>query len=390
MAQESKPTSTAPVQPAQSAPQSSAPPSTGNLIMDAITDDGIDSTPLSTTTRENAKAWESTVDSDDTTEAELFGTASNDTPGDTSSKQTDQSADPGKSAKKLSDKEIITITDENGKRKVEVDYTDRAAIKKAFELMHGSRKWQAERDRAVTSEKKLQETAQRDRQMVAALEQAYQEGGEAGVIDLIAGRSGASEEWYDRKRKREEFLSTAKPHEIEALHQRERLEKLERDAARRESEAAEKQKQYEEMQRQSMIMALEGTVHPIFEKYRFDGKLGDAGDEEFFDDMLWTSAVKRLKPYEDQGTELTRELVDREFRAVAQQIRKRVVTQANRTAAKVVEQRKTEATEDAQAAVVNGNKNSSLTREASELISKGDIKSLFQNWGKYGSAFRKK
>ena len=62
-------------------------------------------------------------------------------------------ATPGTSG----EKEVITVTDETGrKRKVEIDYSNREQIKKMAAAAAGMRKFQAERDREVTSRKELE------------------------------------------------------------------------------------------------------------------------------------------------------------------------------------------------------------------------------------------
>jgi hypothetical protein len=131
-------------------------------------------------------------------------------------------------------------------------------------------------------------------------------------------------------------------------------------------------------------------VNPVFEKYRFDGQLGDEADEDLFDRMLWNTTMERLKPYEAQGVELTRELLDKEFGSVAMQLRKRLNVQAEKRAAGVVEKKKQEATQSVQASTMSAYQKGGASKEANDLISKGDFTSLFKNWGKYGSALNKK
>lgn len=336
-----------------------------------------------------AYAYESTVDSEqpnesdessNTPEAPVAGK-----PADASSSQKNV-----KPEQKVADKEFITVSDDKGKRKIEIDYADRAAIKKAFEFAHGARKWQAERDHSRNELKQLQEQYGSVRSTMDALEKAFAEGGEMGVIDLIAGKQGASEEFVKRQVARANFLETAKPHEIEALQQRERLEKLERDLAKKEQADREREQRVVSEREQAELNNLQASVNPVFEKYRFDGQLGDEADEDLFDRMLWNTTMERLRPYEEQGVELSRELIDKEFGTVAMQLRKRLNVQAEKKAANVVEQKKKEAIENVQASTMSAYKSGGASKEASDLIGKGDFASLFRNWGKYGASFNKK
>lgn len=288
------------------------------------------------------------------------------------------------------DKETITVSDDKGnRRKLEIDYSDRAAIRKQFELAAGARKWQAERDQEKAARTRDSEVHQKDRRVLDALEAAYAERGEAGVIDLIAGKPGASQDFIQRQIDRAKFLEKASPAEVAQLEQKERLEQLERELSKQRTESEAREKRIVEERETAELRSLESTVHPVFEKHRFDGKLGSSDDEAMFDEMLWNTALKRLKPFEDQGTPMTRELVDREFRMVAAALRKRIGVQAEKKAAAVVDQKKQEATENAQASTVAAYKKGGATAEAHALLNKGDFKSLFSNWGKYGKAIKR-
>lgn len=288
-------------------------------------------------------------------------------------------------------KETIVVTGDDGiKRRVEIDYSDRASIKKAFEMMHGARKWQAEKDRAIQSQKSIAEKYEKDRRVLDALEQAYEKDGELGVLDLLAGRQGASQEFIQRHIDRARFLENASPQEKAALEQKERLERLERELGRTREEKAAWEKKMAEEREASQLAELQSRINPVFEKYRFDGKLGDEADEALFDETLWNTAMARLKPYEEQGVEITRELVEQSFRETAGRLRKRLGVTADKKAAAVVNKKKQEATEAAQAATTTAYARGGARSEAESLISKGDFRSLFSNFGKYRGALSKK
>ncbi len=374
----------------QAAAKAAPETSSGNLIMDVMDSAGGDE-PASRVSDDNPKAWESTEDSPDELD-DLFNTETDDQTKEDQSgedEDTEESASQQDPAKIASDEEVITITDGTGKKQIRINYSDRAATKRAYELAHGSRKWQSERDRALAENKKLTETTQGDRKMVGALEKAWEEGGEAAVLDLIAGRQGAHNAWLDKELAKRELYKKGKPEEIAAYEKQERLEKIERDLARRDARDAEREKAMKADKEAADIARLEGTMHPIYEKYRFDGKLGNTEDEEFFDDILWNEAVKRLKPYEDQKVEITREMVNREFNAVAQQLRRRMNGQAEKKAKQAIEQVKETATQSAQASTMSAYKGNGAAKEANDLISSGNLKGLFNNWDKYSKVFRK-
>lgn len=319
---------------------------------------------------------------DESNEPEVETDGSTD-PAATSAKAGDAAAPGNKKASSATgDKETITITDDTGKRKLEIDYSDRAATKKAHEMAAAARKWQVERDRESTARKALEEKYTSTARVVEALEKAFAEKGELGVIDLIAGKPGASQEFIQRQLDRAKFLEKASPAEKAALEQKERLEHLERELQKQRTENEEREKRVMSEREAADLASTEATVHPVFEKYRFDGKLGSEDDEAMFDEMLWNTALKRLKPYEDKGLPMTKELVDREFRTVATQLRKRISGLAEKKAAKVVEQKKQEATENAQASTVSAYKKGGLSAERNEFLNKGDFAGLFRSFGK--------
>lgn len=317
---------------------------------------------------------------------------SEDTPPDSTETKSASPTQKGKAPQKTSaDKEIITVTDENGrKRQVEIDLSNREEVKKAYSMMHGARKWQAERDRALTSAKEVQtqlETRNKDWQV---LEQAFQKGADQ-LFDLLAGRRGAFDEMVQGRIQRAEYLKSASPQEVQALEAREQAEKHQKDLEQLKRENADFKKQVTEERETAELRSVESRVNPVFDKYRFADKLGNPDDEHMFDEMLWTSALNRLMPYEEKGVEITPELVEREFRTVASALRRRINVQAEQKASRAVQQKKQEATENVQAKLKSGyDRGGNTAQEARSMIDSGNLTGLLKGWGKYGSLFQKK
>lgn len=301
----------------------------------------------------------------------------------------EQPLDSAKSEEqKISDKEVITVTDETGKKKIEIDYGDREAIKKAHSLAHGSRKWQAQAAQAMQREKAQTERADKLQNSFNALQEAFDSQGVAGVIDLLEGRHGAHKDYIQKQLERERFLERASPEEKELLQARER--ELERDR-----ELTKIKKSYEELnerianeKREAEFLAFQSSAfNPVFDKYRFDGKLGDEEAEHELDDLLFNASLSRLKPYEDKGIPLTRDLVEREIKKVADRLNSQINKQSDKKAAKVIEQKKREATENVQAKVLSGYKSEGIREEAANKIKNGDMSGILKNWGKYKNVF---
>lgn len=300
-----------------------------------------------------------------------------------SGKLAEASKKPEANQKISADKDIITVTDESGrKRKVEIDYSNKEQIRKVYAQAAGMRKFQAERDKEIQSRKGIEQQLQEKAADWTRLEEAFQKGHEH-LVDLLSGRQGAFKELVDKEIQRREFMKSATPEELQALQAREQadLTRKELEKLRKDNEDFKKTVQQE--REQAEMKSMESRVHPVFEKYRFADKLGDAQDEHMFDEMLWNSALKRLEPYEQQGLDISPELVEREFRNVASAIRKRISVQAEKRVSKVVEQKKQEATENVQAKIKSGYTGSSDQEKLKKAIQSGDTSNIFKNWGTF-------
>ena len=310
-----------------------------------------------------------------------------------SEEQSDAEASPSeaKSDEKpeTSEKEVITITDDKGKRKVEVDFSNRDKLKKYVQMAHGARKWQAERDQARGQIEEVQSRLGELESNWEVMNKVYGEKGVEGLVDLLEGKQGAYKEQLRREMDKARFLENASPEELESYQQREASEKQARELERMKQEYEEFRQQMTQKEEQAELASLESRVHPAFDKYRFADKLGNADDEHMFDEMLWNSTLKRLEPYEEKGMTISPELVEKEFKTVASAIRRRIGMQAEKKASKVIEQKKTEATENVQAKVRSGYKRGGVAEEARSLINDGNLTGLLKNWGKYGSVFKK-
>lgn len=298
-------------------------------------------------------------------------------------------------SKAASSKETLTVTDESGRRqKIEIDYSDKKAIKDAFSKAAGMRKFQAERD-AARQEAKAEAAAKAElKSNWDALEGAFQKSGIEGVIDLLEGKQGAYKSWEKKAIDRARFLEKASPEEVQALEAREAADRSAKELERIRKENEDFRREMSGQKEEADVKMVESRIHPTFDRHRFAGKLGDANDEQMFDEMLWTSAMKRLEPYEQEfghASKIPPEIIEREFKAVGNGIRKRIGLQAEKKATKVVEQKKQEATENVQSKVKAGYKASgTASGEARDFLNSGDLTGLLKNWGRLGGVFNGK
>lgn len=312
---------------------------------------------------------------------------SGDTPPDSSDQEQASSEADGKTP---GTKEVITVTDDKGRRKVEVDFNNKDQLKKFVQMAYGARKWQAERDSARQETSTVKQQLGDLKSNWDVLEGAYQRQGIEGVIDLLEGKQGAYKQWEKKVADKAKFFENASPEEVEAFRAKENADVTRRELDRIRKENEEFKKQVSQEKEEAGLRSLESRVHPVFDRYRFADKLGDSNDEHMFDEMLWNSALKRLEPYEEKGLQITPELIEREFRQVASAIRKRIGTQAEKKASRVLDQKKQEATENVQAKVKSGYKGGgSAVKEARDLIDSRNLTGLLSNWKKYGNLFNK-
>jgi len=288
-------------------------------------------------------------------------------------------ATPGTSG----EKEVITVTDETGrKRKVEIDYSNREQIKKMAAAAAGIRKFQAERDREINSRKELEAKLKERESDWSKLEEAFSKGHEH-LIDTLSGRQGAWQELVNKEIERREFLKHATPEELQAIKAQEQADLTRKELEKIRKENEEFKSTVKQEREQAELRSMESQVHPVFEKYRFADRLGNAQDEHLFDEMLWNSSLKRLEQYEEKGLDLSQELIEKEFKAVASALRNRIGAQAQKKASQVVAQKKQEAIENVQSKVKSGSAGSSDAEKLKQAIASGDTGSIFKNWSTF-------
>jgi len=287
--------------------------------------------------------------------------------------------------------EMLSITDEKGRREVKVDYNDRDKLKKFVRMAYGARKWQAERDKAREELESIQDKHSELSSNWSALEEAYEGQGIPGLVNLLSEEEGAYSKFVKSIEDRYERRREATPEELEAMDAREEKAQLKRELEL-ERKAREKFEQSVKQDRDATeVASLKATVNPIFDKYRFAGKLGDQVAEHKFDKALYNDIIDALVPYEEAGKPITRALVERIARNEAQATRKYIKAQTEKGVKSAVKQRKQEATANAQTKAMKGMKNGNVRQEAVDLLtSPGGLTKVLQGWGKYSGAFGKK
>jgi hypothetical protein len=266
--------------------------------------------------------------------------------------------------------EIFVTLEDGRKAKIVADYSDKTKIRKAYEMAAGMRKFQAERDKAREHAKALESETSGLKGTWEKLENAYQNGGIEGLIDLIEGKAGAHKEYLAKKfelERQKELMSPAERAKYDFEEQREQ--------DRRERAASERirQKQLEEMQTKLAEADEKETralIMPSFEKYRFRGKLGDEVAEHHFDQAVWMQALTNLEQLDDH--QITSDVIDREFARVSQAFSRAAKTQASKATKQAVDTKKRTAKEQAAVSAMQGMNRDTAEQSLTKRLWAGD------------------
>lgn len=243
------------------------------------------------------------------------------------------------------DIEFLELTDETGRRRIKIDWSNRDAIKKAVSMAAGARKWQAERDQLKAKLESQEKSGKDVQEAWDAVSKAYESQGIEGLVDLLAAEQGAYQKWMQNQLQKELAKRDASPEELERMQLKERLDRMERE---RQVEAK-RLKEREELIAQERAAAeqaqLQSVVNPAFDKVRFAGTLGNEQLEDRLDRTVWSEAIDILANIEEQqGRNAVTPAVTRKvFQEVAESLRGALQVKAKEEAAAASEVRKAQA-----------------------------------------------
>ena len=286
-----------------------------------------------------------------------------------------------------SDIETITVkgefSDENpegrGRTKVKIDYSDREAIKKAYVEAAGMRRAFTKANREAKSHKDTQAKLDSLQGDWDKIEEAWSSDGVKGIVSILSQNNpNAWQEAVDAEIEQRNFIAQMSPedrYKYDLNLQQEAASKKETELEKKYQDLYNKQLQAEERAQEKK---LESQLHPTFDRYRFAGKLGDAVAEAEFDESMWLKVTNRLAQY-PEDKELTQAIIDKEFRTVANRMRKHLNVQVEKKLKKAVNNQKAEASKRAQVIASKGLSGSGAKREFVENMKKGDFRAGFMD-----------
>lgn len=276
-----------------------------------------------------------------------------------------------KKAVKAADFEEIIISDESGRKKLKVDWNDREKLKKYVQMAAGMRKFQAERDQAASKLKDIEPKYTELQDSWKAVESAYQQNGVRGLVELLGGEGAFKkfeEETFGKRKMREE----ATPEQLEQLDLKESLANERKERERLTKMVEENLKTASQKKEEADLANLESRVHPVFEKYRFAGKLGDPGAEEQLDEAMWSRLVKKLDTY-PEGTLFTPAIVNKEMAEISASYNRIIKQQADKATEQTLAKKKQSAQENAATTAMNGMKRSEVVDDFKKNIKGGNL-----------------
>lgn len=293
------------------------------------------------------------VDADAADAADAMGDESTDeTAADESAGDADGDGDGAKP-----DLVEVDITDEQGKRKIEIDLSDKQLMIRNAQQAAGARKlYKGYQERGETIKQRdgkiseLTETLKPYEQ----LEDTYQKHGIDGVVQLLEKKSLDS--LVEERAAWQKKWAAMSPAERTAWQAQQDSEKSRREVASARAEA-DKAKQSAAQEREAVkVERLEGWAHEQFHQYSFAGKLGDKTEELRLDRALWNHMQAELGAAEAAGTELTRDVVKQVAGDAAAAFRRFAQKSAQKGVAVAKQKQKQKATEAAQSAMVRSDK----------------------------------
>ena len=291
-------------------------------------------------------------------------------------------ADAPEKVEAVKPKELeVPFTDADGVRQVlKYDLSDTAKIAKDLSLAQGARRWQAERDRANASLKKIEPEYKDLRSSWDSLEKAWDGDGVKGITDLLGGQ-GAFERLIAKEVSKSRVLESGDSDAIEKLQLQERLEKSIREQERTTKKLNESAAQSEKAKTEAQEASDKAMIFPAFASVSFEGKLGDTAAEQSLNEAVWSQALKKLDSL-PAGTDINRTLVTKIFKETAAVFGNAVAKQANSKATAILndkkESAKTRVAADVKERVSSGNIGKS--ERVQKAVESKDTHAIFKAW----------
>jgi hypothetical protein len=227
-------------------------------------------------------------------------------------------------------------------KKIEIDWNDRASLRKSLERVEGAKRAWSERDAARKQLAEIQRKFDSHDNDLKSINTAFQKGGIAGVINLLTQDDAGYQKWEDKIYNERKAYDNADEPTRKSLDAQRELDKLkaelkfERETiAKEKADAEAAAAKLAETENRSMIDS-------SFTKHQFSGKLGDEKVEKFYNDALYDSVRRELSSM-PEDTEVDSAMLDKLFQEHAQRFLSVIDRKANEAVTKTVAKKKDDA-----------------------------------------------
>lgn len=266
--------------------------------------------------------------------------------------------------------EEIWVDDGKGRKKVKVDFNNKEELKKLAAKAYGMDKFRLERDKALEWKKQNESKLTELQEAWDALEQAHKTQGIKGLVTLLTGEQDAYDKYVEKIVADRKLRESASPEELERIEAMEKAEQMRREAELMREELKREREAQAQAKEAAAQRDLQSKLTPAFNKWSFDGKLGDAQLEEQYNTALWQLSINKLKALPDD-VDLSAAVVNKTFQEVASGFHKAVSTQTKKKVAETTQKRKDAASTKAASIATKG----TTTTSADVEQFKGHIKS---------------
>lgn len=266
----------------------------------------------------------------------------------------------------------IWIDDGKGRKKVTIDYSDKAAIKKYAEMAYGMRKFQRERDQLTEWKKEKEPVLNELQQAWTALESAYEVHGVKGLVDLLVGEPDAYSKHIQQILDETNLRQNGSEEEVARFEAKQEAERIRKENAKMQKELQRQLDEQKSSQETAQLKQLQDKMTQAYSKWSFEGKLGDVELEEQYNTALWELSRSKLKEIPD-SEELSPGRINAVFQEVASRFNKAVVSQTKKKVAATVQKKKDAAATKAAAVATSGVRQSAVVDEFKGHIRSGNI-----------------
>lgn len=253
------------------------------------------------------------------------------------------------------DIEEIEVKGANGVEKIKIDYSDRAALKRAVQkaagVDHLYKRYKDQRTELATLRETSKEKNQKE-QFFDQIDGLFGQGGESGVEALVTKLAGGQKEALGvmeaivAKHKR----LASDPAYAAQLAQQKQVEEANQWKTKYEGLESKINQQSEEQTQHQ----LQSAVDAAFPEYSFAGKLGDTVNEQRLDEFMFAGLQSRLAQAGAKGYKPTPDLVRTILKEVADTIPAAIHQEARKLTTRSKDKVSTRAKQAAQSATLRG------------------------------------